>query len=169
MVILLQDSKKYGCGDSDGTFNSVRLFTCDSNNAVFVNISNVKLIPPLRPERKVRQSHHTSSSQSNQTDSRATSTGLVNGSTAGILGNRTGKPAMPVSSDISSIEEGDDDIVDDSVELYPVTEPQVGDRVIWMGEHGYERATIKWMGILPDDDNTQNEETLIGVEFVSYY
>lgn len=120
-----------------------------------MNISNLKLIPPLRPERKTRRAH--------------TAHKLTNGNKSSDISR---------SSDISSIEE-EVDIGEgeyeygegERVELYPVSAPQISDRVVWIGETGYERATVKWIGTLPPDDdgNVQDGEVLVGVEFVSDY
>ena len=119
---------------------------------MFVNISNLKLIPPQRPERKTRRVTTVSSHGSRVTN-----------------GNKSSDISR--SSDISSIEE---EVVTggceaDQLELYPVTDPQINDRVVWIGESGYERATIKWIGCLPTDDtcSVQHDEILVGVEFVS--
>lgn len=56
---------------------------------------------------------------------------------------------------------------EDSLDYCPVEEPSIGDRVAWLGDEGYEWATVKWTGTLPDDDKVQDGETLVGVEFVS--
>lgn len=46
--------------------------------------------------------------------------------------------------------------------------PQINDRVVWLGnDHIYQRATIKWLGTLPDDGKAKVGEPLVGVEFVS--
>lgn len=152
--ICLKDPTKHGSGDSDGSFNSVRLFTCEANNGVFVNISNLKLIPPQRPDRKARRPAAS-----------ATSHRVSNGNKSSDVSR---------SSDISSIEEEEEEegtggeSQAEQLELYPVTDPQINDRVVWIGESGYERATIKWIGCLPtDDSSTQQKEILVGVEFVS--
>lgn len=55
-----------------------------------------------------------------------------------------------------------------SHELLPICEASIGDRVVWLSADGIERATVKWVGILPSDDNIKDGETLVGVEFVSF-
>lgn len=47
------------------------------------------------------------------------------------------------------------------------SEVKVGERVVWPSETGYERATVRWIGQLPGDENVESGETLVGVEFVS--
>ena len=36
-----QDSRYYGCGSSDGTFNKVNYFTCPDNNGLFLSLASV--------------------------------------------------------------------------------------------------------------------------------
>ncbi|XP_067942322.1 ubiquitin carboxyl-terminal hydrolase CYLD-like [Watersipora subatra] len=136
--VEIQDPTKFGSGDSDGTFNSVRLFTCAPGNGVFVNISHIKLIPPQPPKRKMKHQK----AERNHT--------------------------KPLPETINGQDGKLEDLsisMEDDLNIVPVVNPQINDRVIWVGEDGYERAIIKWIGTLPDDDKVQEGETLIGVEF----
>ena len=40
---------------------------------------------------------------------------------------------------------------------------KIGDRVVWMSDHGPESGSVKWIGTLPHDDK---KEITVGVEFV---
>ena len=40
-----QDSRYYGCGTSNGTFNKVRYFTCPDNNGLFLTLASVAKKP----------------------------------------------------------------------------------------------------------------------------
>lgn len=55
---------------------------------------------------------------------------------------------------------------DSNIQVVAVTDVQIGDRVIWPSQNGYERATVKWSGVLPTE-NQEDGEMLVGVEFVS--
>ena len=45
MNTFLQDSRYYGCGTSDGTFNNIRYFSCPENNGLFLSLASVAKQP----------------------------------------------------------------------------------------------------------------------------
>ena len=104
-----------------------------------MNISHIKLIPPQRPERKVKHQR--------------------------VEKNHVSVEPPPLTNGRDRTE---DLTVENSLDLVPVVNPGINDRVVWIGEDGYERATVKWIGTLPDDGKVQQGETLVGVEFVSF-
>ena len=58
MHISPQDSRYYGCGTSDGTFNKVKYFSCPDNNGLFLSLASVAKQPDwlnleYRPRRDV--------------------------------------------------------------------------------------------------------------------
>lgn len=72
------------------------------------------------------------------------------------------------TNDLVSQTESELSFFDDinSTETAPLVTIQVGDRVSWPSDHGSEKATVRWIGTLPDEDSLQGE-ILVGVEFVS--
>ena len=45
MNMFPQDSRYYGCGSSDGAFNTVRYFTCLDNNGLFFSLASIAKKP----------------------------------------------------------------------------------------------------------------------------
>lgn len=131
----------------------MRLFTCEPNDGVFVNISSVKLIPPERPGRRDRRPGRVQKLLPDEV--------IVHKSRDGQPIQKWETVDFCDTPGEGSLDEGDDSL--DELSLYPVSEVHIDDRVIWAGEDGYERATVKWVGTLPDGDG----ELLAGVEFVS--
>eukprot|EP00731_Ephydatia_muelleri_P026516 Em0018g616a len=43
--VEITDSRCYGCGTSDGTFNKIRYFTCPDNNGLFLSLASVTKQP----------------------------------------------------------------------------------------------------------------------------
>ena len=72
------------------------------------------------------------------------------------------------TNDLVSQTESELSFMDDvtSAETVPLVDLQVNDRVVWPSDEGYERAVVKWIGSLPEEEALQGE-ILVGVEFVS--
>ena len=60
------------------------------------------------------------------------------------------------------------DATPDQLKALPPPPPlDLGDRVIWISDtDSVEKATVKWIGVLPDD-HSQRKEWMVGVQFVS--
>ena len=60
------------------------------------------------------------------------------------------------------------DATPDQMKALPQPPPLVlGDRVVWISDHdSIEKATVKWIGVLPED-HCQLNQWMVGVEFVS--
>lgn len=72
------------------------------------------------------------------------------------------------ANDLVSQTESELSFMDDvtSAETVPLVDLQVNDRVVWPSDEGYERAIVRWIGTLPEEEALQGE-ILVGVEFVS--
>lgn len=122
---------------------------------MFVNIGQLTLVPPTRPTRKPKKKVTPSSPSQ-------VSGIITNGSHATT--NSDQFQTDLVSQTESELSFGTDDIT--SADTAPLVDLQVNDRVIWPSDNGYEKAVVKWIGTIPDDDSLQGE-ILVGVEFVS--
>lgn len=111
---------------------------------MFVNIGHLTLVPPKRPTRKQKKHAPSTPSQGSE---------LTNGSDQ-------------LTNDILSQTESDLSFDINSVDTVPLVNLQINDRVVWPAEHGYEAATVRWIGTLPEEESLQGE-ILVGVEFVS--
>lgn len=146
---ILQDDEHLGSGDSDGSVNNIRLFTCEKNNGMFVNIGQLTVVPPKRPMRKPKRKPPSTPSMG--------SGKLTNGSHLSDI----------LTNDLVSQTESELSFTDDvSAETAPLVNFHVNDRVIWPSENGYEAATVKWIGTLAEEEALRGE-ILVGVEFVS--
>ena len=150
---VLQDDQSKGSGDSDGSVNNIRLFNCDKNNGMFVNVGQLTLVPPKRPMRRQKKRAPSTPSQGSEN--------MTNGSQNSDLLS---------ANDLVSQTESELSFMDDvtSAETVPLVDLQVNDRVVWPSDEGYERAVVKWIGSLPEEEALQGE-ILVGVEFVSNY
>ena len=148
---ILQDDQSKGSGDSDGSVNNIRLFNCDKNNGMFVNVGQLTLVPPKRPMRRQKKRAPSTPSQGSEN--------MTNGSQNSDLLS---------ANDLVSQTESELSFMDDvtSAETVPLVDLQVNDRVVWPSDEGYERAVVKWIGSLPEEEALQGE-ILVGVEFVS--
>lgn len=119
-------------------------FHCSPNNGLFTNIAHIELIQPpeWNGDHANGQSTHSHRSLDNGTVEYAAST---------------------ANSDLSA------DVTSYST-LCKVTSVEIGDHVIWISnDNQYERGTVMWSGVLPQDDNVLDGEILVGIEFVSVY
>ena len=149
--LIFQDEQSKGSGDSDGFINNIRLFTCEKNNGMFVNIGQITLVPPKRPSRRPKKRAPSTPSLSSENNF------LTNGS----------QLSDQYTNDLVSRTESELSFMDDvnSAETVPLVDLQVGDRVLWPSDHGDEEASVRWIGTLPDKE--LEGEILVGVEFVS--
>lgn len=131
--------------------NNIRLFTCEKNNGMFVNIAQLMLVPPKKPLRRPKKKAPSTPSQR--------SYNMTNGS------QTSGDQYL---NDLVSQTESELSFMDDvaSAETVPLIDLQVNDRVAWPSDKGYEKALVRWIGTLPEDDSLHGE-ILVGVEFVS--
>lgn len=148
-VSCLQDDAGKGSGDSDGSINNIRLFTCEKNNGMFVNIGQLNLVPPKRPMRKPKRKVPSTPSQGSEL--------LTNGSHV----------SDSLANDLVSRTESELSFTDDmrSADTEPLVDLEVNDRVLWPSDHGMQPATVRWIGTLPEEE--LHGEILVGVEFVS--
>lgn len=119
---------------------------------MFVNIGQITLVPPKRPMRRPKK--------------RAPSTPSL-GSVNNIMTNGS-LTSDQYTNDLMSQTESELSFMDDvtSAETVPLVDLQVNDRVAWPSDQGYERAFVRWIGTLPEEEALQGE-ILVGVEFVS--
>lgn len=117
---------------------------------MFVHIGQLTVVPPKRPLRKPKRKPPSTPSMG--------SGRLTNGSHLSDI----------LTNDLVSQTESELSFTDDvSAETAPLVDFHVNDRVIWPSETGYEAATVKWIGTLPEEE-TLHGEILVGVEFVSF-
>lgn len=119
---------------------------------MFVNIGQITLVPPKRPGRRPKKRAPSTPSLSSENNF------LTNGS----------QTSDQYTNDLVSQTESELSFMDDvtSAETVPLVDLQVNDRVAWPSDLGYEKAFVRWIGTLPEEESLQGE-ILVGVEFVS--
>ena len=198
MHIFPQDSRCYGCGTSDGTFNKVRYFSCPDNNGLFWSLASVakqpdwlkldyhprRTIPegmqkgsnnaPIPAKRSTKEPHQTSASQKRSDVSRNQlphGTRDIPGITEGV---QKDKNITPVVTAQRSSKEPPQTSASTSMEanrgIVDTCQLPYGSRVMIKTKDGRKvNGTVRWAGELAlEGEDPKKKIPVYGLETVSF-
>ena len=149
MNMFPQDSRYYGCGTSDGTFNKIRYFTCPDNNGLFLSLVSVAKQPDW-----LKLEYHPNRAWIPEAIEK-------DNNIAAIPAKRSTKEP-PQASASQNME-----AKTANIDTHPLPH---GTRVIIMTKDGRKvNGTVRWAGELPlEGDDPKKKIPVYGLETVSY-